>query len=159
MYRITIVIILLLISADYAFLKCSPASQVYYREAMVYTPFAATLLGLGAIAIISLLDGLEWWKAKKEKRVVTITTGQVLPPHVGNIQSGMIMLEEELAYNTPHTCRLGTAISLKKSTTSFTLLLHANHDFLCSLVPRLLPRFQHATLKIGRSLDMRVLCT
>ena len=60
----------------------------------MYTPFAATLLGLGAIAIISLLDGLEWWKAKKEKRAVTITTGQVLPPHVGNIQSGMIMLEK-----------------------------------------------------------------
>ena len=55
---------------------------------MVYTPFAATLLGLGAIALISMLDGWEWWKAKKEKRAAIVAAVQVLPPNVGNIQTG-----------------------------------------------------------------------
>ncbi len=56
---------------------------------MVYTPFAATLLGLGAIAIISVLDGWEWWKARKEKiTAVTTANAQVLPPDVGVIQAG-----------------------------------------------------------------------
>ena len=55
---------------------------------MVYTPFAATGLGLGAIAIISMLDGWEWWKARKEKIAAT-TTVQAFSSDVGNIQTGM----------------------------------------------------------------------
>ena len=69
----------------------SPSSSVYYREAMVYTPFAATLVGLGAIAMISMLDGWEWWKAKKEKTAVAaVAAAEVLPTNLGNIQTGMI---------------------------------------------------------------------
>ena len=53
---------------------------------MVYTPFAATGLGLGAIAIISMLDGWEWWKARKER---TAPMTAVRPLSSGNIQTGM----------------------------------------------------------------------
>ena len=58
---------------------------------MVYTPFAATLLGLGAIAIISVLDGWEWWKERKEKTAAIVGSVQVFPPDVGTIQAGMII--------------------------------------------------------------------
>ena len=58
---------------------------------MVYTPFAATLLGLGAIAVISILDGWEWWKERKEKTAAAVASAQVLPPDVGIIQAGMIL--------------------------------------------------------------------
>ena len=74
------------------FCTCSPGSlALYYREAMVYTPFAATVLGLGAIAIISVLDGWKWWKAKKEK-TAAMTAVQVLPSNTGNIQTGMTVI-------------------------------------------------------------------
>ena len=56
----------------------------------MYTAFAATLLGLGAISIISVLDGWEWWKVRKEKTAVTVATTQVLPTNTGCIQTGMI---------------------------------------------------------------------
>ena len=49
---------------------------------MVYTPFAGTGLGLGAIAIISVLDGRKWWKVRKEKKIAAAS-------NVGNIQTSM----------------------------------------------------------------------
>ena len=55
---------------------------MYYREAMVYTPFAATGLGLGAIAIISVLDGRKWRKERKEEKIAAAS-------NVGNIQTSM----------------------------------------------------------------------
>ena len=55
---------------------------MYYREAMVYTPFAATGLGLGAIAIISVLDGRKWWKERKEEKIAAAFND-------GNIQTSM----------------------------------------------------------------------
>ena len=74
------------------FMYCSTFSPdslaMYYRESMVYTPFAATGLGLGAIAIISILDGWEWWKARKEKTASTT----VIPSCTGNIQTGTLIV-------------------------------------------------------------------
>ena len=52
----------------------------------MYTPFAATGLGLGAIAIISLLDCWECLKARREKEAEAVV--QDIPPDAGNIQIG-----------------------------------------------------------------------
>lgn len=52
---------------------------LYYREATVYTPFAATVLGLCAIAVMTVLDCWERMQAKKEAEI---------PPSTLHIQTG-----------------------------------------------------------------------
>lgn len=51
----------------------------------MYTPFAASLLGLGAVVMISLLDCMQWWKKRKEKAALaTSSIGPVLSSGLDN---------------------------------------------------------------------------
>ena len=97
----------------------------------MYTPLAATLLGLGAIVTISVLDGWERWRAKKEKTAATITTAQELPSNCGHIQTGMIMQCIVSEYNSNCGELANNSISyISQQLCSFLQ---------CGLVPRSIP--------------------
>ena len=88
-------------SRTYHMIACdlvnSPAFVAnFYRETTVYTPFAATGLGLFAIAMITALD---CWERRKAKRIPAVTDEI---PHLGaeTIQEGITIMTLYLCWYT-----------------------------------------------------------